>query len=559
MLLRSLRTPAARLVILAGAITLIGIALRTIKIGSVPFQHWDDVYTARTIVRYYPTAQSEFRLSFGSGPNDAYNPLTFVKSIHGPLTLMVGFVWMHLVALTGLPIDEPMWHLPFALLGALLIPTSYALGTRLRNQRAGLLAAALVAVLPIHVAFSRISGEAHFILAAGLQQACLLLWHRYLAQRTPRTALATGVVLGLAILTDFFFVGLLVTLGVMTLLHLRRQQGGIPIWTALRTLGQWRMALPALGPLLFQGALAGYTLVSNQPTGMFGRVLSQLSTAETQAGGMALAGPLANLVHGSNGLFVIVVVGALVLFGITRAYRDDGIIVALVYPLVYLLPLLFIQRERLIGHHIPVLTGLCVFLACVLDHVSSTRRWRRVVNGGVALLSGALLLTTLSMVYRVPVVPLLAAEPEHGAVGQDHGTKAAAWWIIHNTPEDALVYGDAFAHQDFAVTGYYYRRATAGLSIPLPDIQAQVDNALKGADTFDYLVLGIENVPAFPASFMAPWEVYAVVTVQAQPRLHIYGPRPRPNAETPVPVLESTTLNERYDQTYAIYPTLVER
>jgi hypothetical protein len=542
------------LVVIVGA----GIALRTIGIGSVPFQHWDDVYTARSVLRYSPGPRTEFRLSLSSGPTDPVNPLTFVKSVHGPLTLIVGFVWMHLVALFRIPLDEGMWHLPFALLGSVLIATSYLLGSRLRSRRAGLIAAALVAVLPLHVAFSRISGEAHFILATGLQQACLLMWWRYLEHATKRAALATGVLLGLAILTDFFFVGLLITLGVMAFFHARTHTGAASVRTTLRPLGQWRIVLPALGPLLLQLALAGYTLMSHQPAGMFGRVLSQLRTEEAAAGGLDLGSPLANMIHGSNWLFVGVIITSIVLFALSRAYRDAGVTVALALPLVYLFPLLFLHRERLIGHYIPVLTGFCLFLACLVDHLSAVLVRRLIALGMVSILVATLLLSTLSMVYRIPVGSLFQSIPEHGAIGRDYGTKAAAWWLLHNTPSDALVFGDAFAQQDFAVGGYYYRRPMVGLSIPFPNMQASVQEALKAADKLDYLVLGIDNVAAFPASFMENWEVYAVVTVQQKPTLYIYGRRPY-LASSPPQVLESTTLNEAYDRQYAVYPALLQR
>jgi uncharacterized membrane protein len=545
--------------ILLTAIMVVGVVLRTRSIGSVPFQHYDDVSTARTIVYYAPSATTKFRLHLGSNPTDPLNPLTFVKAPHGPLTLMIGFLWMHIVALTGMPLDERLWHLPFALIGSLIVPTSYALGRSLRNRQTGFIAATLVALLPLHVAFSRISGEAHFILTAGLHQACMLLWRHYLAQRRPRHALATGILLGMTLLTDFFFVGILITLWVMTLLHWRKHASGGTVWAATRMLLQWRVILPLLAPLLLQGALAGYSLVSRQPVGMYGRIIDQLQSTDTQVGSISLLAPLENLAHGTNVLFVMVVVGAMVLFVWTRAYRYDTITIPLVLPVVYLLPLLVLQRERLVGHYIPVLTGLCVFVACFLDHLSSDSRWRMAMRGGVPIVVGTLFLTTLSMVYRVPVGAAFATMPEHGAIGQDYGAKAAGWWVRQNTPRDAVIYGDALANQDYAVSSYYYRRQVVALPNPARSMEESVQAAVQAAATLDYLVLGVDHVTAFPPTFMAAWEVYAIVTVHQQPRLFIYGPHPRPRPDIPPVVLESTSVNEAYDQQYAVYPALVQR
>jgi hypothetical protein len=52
--------------VLLGLILVIGVLVRLILLGSVPFQHWDDVFTARAVITYYPKASTEFRLSAGS-------------------------------------------------------------------------------------------------------------------------------------------------------------------------------------------------------------------------------------------------------------------------------------------------------------------------------------------------------------------------------------------------------------------------------------------------------------------------------------------------------------
>lgn len=548
-------TYSRRLIVLSlGSILLLGALMRLIQLGSVPFQHWDDVFTARAVITYYPKSLAAFRLSAGDAA-DAANPLAFIKSIHGCLTLAVGFIWMHLVALLGRPLTEFWWHLPFALIGCSLPYTSYRIGQRIVNQRAGLAAALLSSLLPIHVAFSRISGEGHFILATMLQQLCILAWMAYLEQPTAKKAWSVGVVLALDILTDFFFPGLLASLVFIGSISARSSSA--PVRSTLRRLLQWRISALIALPLLLQIGLAGYTWRTGRAVGMLGRAITQFRSGESTVGSLNALKNGESLLAGSNIVFVLILLVAIAVYSARFARLERRLAIPLFHAVVYLVPLILIQRERLIGHYIPVLASLVVFVGCVYGCLRRPRQAviASITLGGLALSLG---LTALSMVYRVPSIAFLEAAPEHGAVGTDYGTKAAAWWIRQHTPRDALVFGDVFAQQGTANVGYYYRRPSVGLAIPFPDQSASVRLALDSAETLDFLVIGVDSVSFFPPSFLDAWEIQAIVTVNQAPSLYIYGP---PDAgiagETPER-LEAAVLNERFDQTYLTYPAIIE-
>lgn len=533
------------------AIIILGLLLRTIYLGSVPFQHWDDVFTARTIIRYYPKSTTEFRLIPGS-PTDPANPLSFITSVHGVVTLILGFIWMHIVALAGLPINEFMWHLPFALFGSTLSISSFLLGKKLQNTQTGVIAALFTSVLPIHVAFSRISGEGHFIVATGFQQFCLLAWIMYLYQPSKKKALFVGTLLAITILTDFFFIGIILTMLWASFLYRRDKN----ILSIIKDFFQIRIIGIIILPFLFQLLLAAYSWIRNRPVGMFGRVITQFRNGESQLSGINLQENILNLFSGSNIIFIIAVLLAIIIYAIWfRANYASS--VSLVYAIVYITPLIIIQRERLIGHYIPVLAVLCLFLATIINKIVENRSTLLgiTISGIIAL---SLFITTMSMVYKIPSIRFLETKPEHGAVGVDSGIKAAAWWIRNNTNPNAVVFGDAFAGQDFASASYYYHRSVVGLAIPFPNHDASVQAALQNEDKLDFLVLGINNIQLYPKDFIERWHIYAVITVNYQPKLYIYGRKQTIDSFNKSVFIESTEINHDFDQRYLTYPAIVQ-
>ena len=123
------------------------------------------------------------------------------------------------------------------LLGAATIVVVYRLGSALWGARAGLLAAALVAVDPFHVSWSRlIVEEAPLLLCEAL--ALALLW-RGLSRERLRDFLGAGLCLGLAYLAKETALILLPALALGMLVSAQGRR-------ALRTPGPWLGLLAAL-------------------------------------------------------------------------------------------------------------------------------------------------------------------------------------------------------------------------------------------------------------------------------------------------------------------------
>jgi 4-amino-4-deoxy-L-arabinose transferase-like glycosyltransferase len=114
-----------------------------------------------------------------------------------PLYYVLAWVWTHVFG-TG----EVGMRSFSALLGTATIPVVWALGRRIGGDRAGLFAAALVAVNPMLVWFSQETrAYALLVLLAALSA---LLWLRALDQPRPARAAAWGLVAALALASHYY-------------------------------------------------------------------------------------------------------------------------------------------------------------------------------------------------------------------------------------------------------------------------------------------------------------------------------------------------------------------
>jgi hypothetical protein len=131
-----------------------------------------------------------------------------------------------------------------AAVGAATVACAGVLGRRAGGDRAGLLAAAAVAVYPVFVAMDgSLMSEPPYALAIAL---CLVLAFRFLDQPTTRRAATLGFAIGLATLVRGEAIGLLVVLLLPVLLQLPRGRGrlasaGVVIAVALLTIAPWSL------------------------------------------------------------------------------------------------------------------------------------------------------------------------------------------------------------------------------------------------------------------------------------------------------------------------------
>jgi len=206
---------------------------RALRVASRPAETWllVGIVAVGALVRFatlgsqsywFDEAQAahELHLSLGS-------MLSFFNAVETapPLYFVVGWVWVHLfgdgaVALRSLS----------ALAGTALIPITFLCGRELVSRRAGLLAAAFVAINPFMVWYSQEARE--YILVAAFCGVSLLFFARALRDASTRNIAWWGVFSGLALLTHYF-AGFLVAPEAVWLLYVARRRATVIAVAAL--------------------------------------------------------------------------------------------------------------------------------------------------------------------------------------------------------------------------------------------------------------------------------------------------------------------------------------
>ena len=165
--------PLAALIVLAAA-------LRFPALGAQSFWH-DEVFTARLVDGNFSDLTDGIRHTESTPP------------------LYYAIAWLADKVFGG---GETGLRLASALFGTLLVPVAYAIGRELSSRRAGLIAAALVAVSPYLLWYSQEARS--YALYALLSAASFLFFLRALERATPRTLAAWAVLSALAIATHYF-------------------------------------------------------------------------------------------------------------------------------------------------------------------------------------------------------------------------------------------------------------------------------------------------------------------------------------------------------------------
>jgi len=212
--------------IVAG-LTTVAALLRFLTLGAQSYHH-DEIVTASRVLSG----------SFGH----AMDAVGFSES-SPPLYYAVAWAWTQLTG-TG----EFGLRSLSALAGVATVPVAYLIGTELRGRRAGLMAAALVAVNPMLLWYSQ-EARAYSLLVA-LCAVSLLYCVRALQGGERRDVTAWGVVSGLALATHYFAI---FPIAAEALLLVRRR--GRAGWPGLAAVG---VAALLLAPLAIRQAAAGH-------------------------------------------------------------------------------------------------------------------------------------------------------------------------------------------------------------------------------------------------------------------------------------------------------------
>lgn len=460
-----MRNQKNKTLLILGLVVLLALAVRIIRVGNAPFEHADDINLVWGVTFFYPRTWVSL---LPNDPTGLPNPVLMLFNERGPLAMAIGTLTMALYGMSNFNITEAMWDYPFAVLSAL---TAYIVYLWIRDRAgkaAGVLAAALIAVFPLHVCIGRISVGASTTLGFGLNVALLLFYERYLHDRKPRDLYASAMLLFLSMVTEPGFApvgGVIVYMG-WAHHYLESNEFKSRARALLHSLLRWPFVAAVIGA-------TGYHLVAfwSMRGGLIGDILLSSSHVETNTRFLGFFGTL-YLQEMMNNLGVIALglVTICVLPTLKYVWRFDPKGFPTVWGVASSFIFLFlVGRPTLSAYYVWVIGPFLMAASIgVLDIVRS----KRVIGKTLGfLLLLILLLETISLFLPRNVPDVLNVGTyyrQHFACGscrRDSGIKTAAWWIRRNAPNDVAVFCDANGdgYLDLPVCMYYIHRPIIGV------------------------------------------------------------------------------------------------
>jgi hypothetical protein len=492
---------------LIGAALLAGSLLRLVA-NDTPFPSSDHAELAAIVTYFYPRGLG----SFLGEPPAVWQMLT---SVHGVLPIALAMASMTLLGLAGVTLTEWWWNLPFVLAGLATVALGARFAQELAGRRAGVIAALLLAVLPIHAATTRASGLGHITLMGLCQLIALRAFVRYYEQPTPTRARAASLALCAALLVELFFPILLALLFAAGMLCARPGDTLRARLDVTRRLFTARAVL--LAPLLLICAngliMVAYAAGYLPQGGLF----SRLFQGSDRNPGLFLGAFWANgsVVAGAVGFTLLLALGALGLPAMLRLERRAA---PLLWACAYLLPFILFTRANFTGYLLMGSLGLTISAAMTLGDLWARGRAARLLAGLlVPVLVAAMVLQSLGMIFGIGP---LAGGIAQGGVFPDQGLKAAAWWVRTSTTPQALVFADS-QFEPYQLW-YYLRRPMIALT-----------DAARPEDAY----IALARSPERPQIFLLPPEradmlfAYAAerpallltITEGGRPVLAVYG------------------------------------
>jgi hypothetical protein len=534
------RVPKLALLLIVLAIT-VGAALRLLM-NNQPFPSSDHAELAAIITFFYPRSWESLLLSARSSWN-------MVTSVHGVLPPLIGMLAGMLYGVLGIHITEFWWNLPFVLIHLASIPLAAVLARRLAGLWAGVIAAFLIALMPIHVALSRASGVTHTPLVFLLHLITILAFMRYVGQPTPQHARRASVALALALLSDQLFPLLLILVFGVILLTL--DESSLPfrqrITRARALMFQPRvflLPLLVLGWILFLLTMHGMGLIES------GGIATRLFVGSDRQPGLYLD-VFWNNARYVLGAIALPVAAVLALLRFPALLRMERQAIPLFWALLYLTPFALFTRPHVFELFLMGTAPLLINAAVVLGAWINRSRWQGQLLGWLTAgaLAALLLLRTLSMVFAINVVSFVDTGQSVGGVYADQGLKTAAWWIRSHTAPDTLVFADG-TYEPYQLW-YYLRRPFLGIT-----------DAETPADAYELLKTA-QQQPSF--YLVAPEHVLLLeehagerlyltvqVTTQNMPLLLIYGKEPVAKHMT----LDIADGNDSYDDDFGRWTSM---
>ena len=433
--------PSRRVIIALCVIILLAACLRTWGLRSLVYTNPDEALFSYFIVRVAGLSP----LTLHPANNAIANLLSWD---YGWPLYTVDYLYLKGLQAVGLPLYEATLALPTAVFGCLTCLLIYLLGARFGGRRAGLIAAALVAVMPLLVGRSRSIGGAEACSGFLFLLAALQITH-YLQQPDRKRQWLAGLCLGLYVCGD-----VQVAIGATVLLLLTmlwpRAEGypGVKGW--LRLVVTPGTLVPPL--LLFAPYLPTYAYALK--LGYRDQTYLGTMLAEHHPDfGFHLSGFLYDLALNTGFLPLLLIPVAL--FALRGRLSDGRVRWLLVWIALTALTFLVAVTDKVTqasGYHEHLVAGLALLLGLAL--ASLRPRPVGTALAGVAVL-GALFFTCAGVLRLAPLTPYWPSEKiPYGGLTPNNGMKTAGYWVRGNVPPSENV----FAAHDPGVAGWYLGR-----------------------------------------------------------------------------------------------------
>ena len=475
------------------ALILVGLALRTVKIGGT-FASGDAAELPVRIMR-----------------NPGYGWCFYQP--YGALIGIIVKLFVGCVSLLGITVTEFWWVLPIALIGTLQVPLTYAFLKRLKASEFGAVAGAgVIAVFPLHVMQSRYSWGYEALAVTFLTLALMGLL-RFLEKPTLRTGLIASLLAGFYLISHGYIMPFAVCFVALLALFspAEKDSAWARLWAGLHLCLR---GLVWVYPVVLSFALAVPLMHAMQKRTKLG-----FYVLDHGGGFIANIGlPLAALL-----------LAALVAACVSRRTRSRQALLLAISGAAYLAPLFFltppgvtvVRGYMLVGTHLLLLAAVLV-----LDRLTEGLRGRAGVILALCLLP-TLWGTVESVFWRNQFNNPMLVRLERGGVLPDPGSKVAGWFVREYVPRDAVVLSIHRAVEPPNLYYYFGRDRYAYYDLNLQQLNDKF-NRMK--DIVDVVICEAEQAQLVQADRRFEMTVIAELTrgsvtlMYARPKAKLHAP-----------------------------------
>jgi hypothetical protein len=436
------QTTPRRVIIALILILILAACLRTYGLRSLVYSNPDDALFSYFIVRVAGLSPL--------APEPVNNAVANLLSWdYGWPLYSLDYVYLRALTALGLPVYEATLALPTATLGVLGCLLLYLLGTRFGSRRAGLIAAALMATMPLLVGRSRSVGGAEACAGFLFLLAALQIARYYEQPESRKRQWVAGLCLGLYLCGDVqMAIGGTVLL--LQTIFWPRPPGyeGFAGWR--RLVIRWGTLLPPL--VLFAPYIPVYLYALHLGYGTQ-TYLGTMLGEHKAIWGFHFAEFLTDLSRNMGYLPLLLV--PLAWTALRGRFGEGRLRWLLCWIALTAFPFLFAITGKVTeasGYHEHVATGLALLLAVGLAALRPRSAGTIVAAIAVA---AALFFTTAGVLRPPSLVPYWPEQKvPYGGLPPNNGMKTAGYWVRQHVPASDRVF---IAH-DPAIAGWYLGR-----------------------------------------------------------------------------------------------------